>query len=290
MAADQKHHSLEDATRAARLVATLTNTLQTPYHGASFMSASIYDTAWVAMVSKSRDGGKDGVSIRDWLFPECFQSILNSQRGDGGFGSGGTEVDGILNTMAATLALCRLKASIPQAKVLLWADPIDLESRISRGKNYLGLALERLDVNAAVHVGFEILVPKLLDLLELQGLEFDFPGLVDLMSLNRLKMSKFKPTVLYSSIQTTLLHSLEAFVGDIDMEKIRHHCRNGSMMASPSSTAAYLMGLDGWDDEAEAYLRFVVRNGNGRVPSAFPTGVFETTWVSLGYTQYAHLA
>lgn len=281
MTIEEQHHALQDIHRAACLVATLAGTLKTPCPGARFMSASIYDTAWVAMVSNPVIRGSDRALIRDWLFPECFQYLLDSQRGDGGLGEGGSDVDGLLNTMAATLAFCKLKTVILTSENPLWVDPADLETRISRAKNYLDQALARWDVNAAVHVGFEILVPKLLGLLRDQALEINFSGLSDLLSLNRLKLGKFKPSNLYTTAPTTLLHSLEAFVCEIEMEKMRLHLRYGSMMASQSATAAYLVGLSDWDDEAEAYLGFVVRHGKGRVPSAFPTGVFEYSWVTL---------
>lgn len=55
------------------------------------------------------------------------------------------------------------------------------------------------------------------------------------------------------------------------------------MMASPSSTAAYLMYTSEWDNEAEDYLRHVIKDGPGRgtgaVPSAFPSTYFEYSWV-----------
>lgn len=274
---------LVDVGMASQLIAKLVDSLQTPYHGSSFMSKCVYDTAWVAMVSKPGSPNEDGHSTRDWLFPECFEALLQSQHDDGGFGESRSDVDGILNTMSAILALCKLRSSASATESRLQNGHHDLDLRISRGKQFLDQALRHWNVDSAVHVGFEILTPKLLDLLQGQGLEFQFPGRATLMALNRRKMDRIKPALFYAPVQTTALHSLEAFVGDIDMDKMRHHVRNGSMMASPSSTAAYLMGLSGWDDDAEAYLRFVVASGNGSVPSAFPAPIFETTWVSAPF-------
>jgi hypothetical protein len=52
-------------------------------------------------------------------------------------------------------------------------------------------------------------------------------------------------------------------------------------MGSPSSTAAYLMHASVWDDEAEAYLRKILKysagRANGSVPCAWPTSVFEVS-------------
>ena len=55
-----------------------------------------------------------------------------------------------------------------------------------------------------------------------------------------------------------------------------------SMMASPSSTAAYLMHSSPWHDGAETYFRRAMSSGagkgNGGIPSAFPSSIFELTW------------
>jgi hypothetical protein len=62
------------------------------------------------------------------------------------------------------------------------------------------------------------------------------------------------------------------------------HLRDGSMMGSPSSTAAYLMNVSQWDDAAERYLRDAIENGNrlyeGMVTNVFPISTFEFAWVS----------
>ncbi|KAL9097265.1 MAG: hypothetical protein Q9165_000692 [Trypethelium subeluteriae] len=98
------------------------------------------------------------------------------------------------------------------------------------------------------------------------------------------KLSKLPPEKLYQTAPSTLLHSLEAFFvdEDFDYDKIKHQKKDGSMMGSPSATAAYLMRSSIWDDEAEAYLRLAVEAGSGRgnggVPSAFPSTIFEFTW------------
>ena len=94
--------------------------------------------------------------------------------------------------------------------------------------------------------------------------------------------------MLYKQKQYTVLHSLEALVGKIDFDKIAHHKVSSSMMASPSATAAYLMYSTKWDEESERYLESVILNGSGRgsggVPSAFPTPIFELSWVRLIHT------
>lgn len=155
----------------------------------------------------------------------------------------------------------------------------DLVDRIHRGHKFLEQLLCNWDITSTVHVGFEMLIPTLFKMLKAEGLKIDCPGMGLLMQLNREKLDKFNPASFYTPVKTTLLHSLESFIGQIDFDNVTHHLSFGSMMGSPSSTAAYLMNVSKWNTEAEGYLHFVSQHGNGRVPSAFPISVFECSWV-----------
>ena len=263
--------------RAKNIVARLAATLDTPYHGSSSMTPSVYDTAWVSMISKEET--RDGVTASYWLFPECFQAVLESQSPGGGFAINGAQVDGILSTMAALLALCKHQRS-PSILGCPHAPP-DLQERIDKARAYLDQALQCWDVKSTVQVGFEILVPSLVRMLQDEGMNINFPGGRALKALNKRKMDKIKPAMFYAHRKTTLLHSLESFIGSVDFGKMSHSLTNGSMMGSPSSTAAYLINSPHWDENAEKYLRFVVDAKKGSVPSAFPISVFELSWVSI---------
>jgi hypothetical protein len=260
------------AKRAKQLLRAFVNDYD-PHYGIGSMSCSIYDTAWVAMVSKVVDG------TRVWLFPEAFDSILATQLSDGSWPSYACEVDGILNTAASLLALQR-HINLP---LQLSATP-DLVGQATKAASALRRLLQNWNVEATINVGFEVLVPVLLDLLASEGFQFKFATQSKLMAVHNHKMAKFKPEMLYGETQLTIIHSLEALTERIDFNRLSHHKHKGSMMASPSSTAAYLMGLDGWDDDSESYLRHVIAAGQGRgtglVPSAFPSTYFEASWVS----------
>ena len=241
-------------------------------NGFGTLSPAVYDTAWVAMIEKQEDGKAR------FLFPESYDFLKLTQLPDGSWASNGCEVDGIINTLAAVLALKRRKSQNGHPEP-------EATSRSIRGEKVLREMLNRWDIEKSDRVGFEILVPKLLRLLEDEGIpEFDFPGRSLLMSLSNKKLSRLRPE-LVGPTQTTLIHSLEGFVGDFDFDQVRHHrMPNGSMFGSPSSTAAYLMNSSTWDDEAERYLRGVFErklDGDhvGTFPSAFPTTIFETVWV-----------
>ena len=243
--------------------------------GAGSFSCSVYDTAWLSMVTKVVDNEEI------WLFPNSFGYVLNSQQANGSWEEYAAPIDGILNTMAALLSLCKHRLSPLQISELML---LDIDTRISRAEAALRDMLRKLDVASTMHVGYELLVPQLLQMLEGFGFAFDFPGKGFLLELHAQKMSHFDNNLLYQTSQTTALHSLEAFIGKIDFDKIKHQTRMGSMLASPSSTAVYLQHSKSWDSESENYLRHVIScgegKGNGGVPSAFPTTHFETIWVS----------
>ncbi|KAF2451161.1 Ent-kaurene synthase [Karstenula rhodostoma CBS 690.94] len=232
---------------------------------------SVYDSAWVSMIQSPRGA---------WLFPESFQYVLSQQSDKSGWPSNASDIDGILDTSAAILAIAVRLAKEDNHNSLRTQD---LLKRQSDGQKYLQQSLIQWDATSCIHVGFEIIVPAILKMLEAYDIQFVFPDKHVLLGLHASKMEKFDLNLLYGPRQTTALHSLEAFIGDIDFEKLRHHRVNGSMLGSPSSTAAYLMNIQDWDMDSEFYLRQCVKNGGGfglgGVPSAYPSEIFEFTWV-----------
>lgn len=52
-----------------------------------------------------------------------------------------------------------------------------------------------------------------------EGITFTYPGIATLQRVNQEKLKKFKPEYLYSIVQLTAVHSLEAFVGKLDFDK-----------------------------------------------------------------------
>lgn len=264
------------ANESQSLLRELSEKLDSGKEFGSF-SPTIYDTAWLARVIRTTGDGPE------WLFPECFEYLLQLQQPDGGWSVHTSEMDGILNNMAALIALKEHRA---QPKLGSNHDPANLDDRTRRAESRLRSNLQSWDVSSTVYVGFEILVPALLEQLETKGIHFAFQGRQTLMSMNQRKVHNFRPEMVYSPHKTTLVHSLEALVGKIDFDRVSHHLdQRGSMMGSPAATAAYLMNGSTWDDAAEAYLKRVVMAssgmGSGGVPGAFPSSFFELTWASL---------
>ncbi|KAI6774712.1 hypothetical protein HG530_001470 [Fusarium avenaceum] len=247
------------------------------YYGLCSTSYQVYDTAWVAMIPKTTD------NVKQWLFPESFHYLLKTQAADGSWGIlPTTQTAGILDTASAVLALV---SHLREPLQILDVSPDAMRVRIELGVASLKRQLAVWnDVEETNHIGVELIVPALLSMLEkkLDVPSFEFPCRDILDKMHEEKLGHFDLQTVYSK-PSSLLHSLEAFLGKIDFDGLSHHLYRGSMMASPSSTAAYLIGATKWDDEAESYLRHVLRNGaghgDGGISGTFPTTHFECSWM-----------
>ena len=234
------------------------------------ISTAVYDTAWLSMAHHPQDP-------TIWCFLECFEALLELQEEDGTWSSTTSQMDGIINTLAALLGLVfRHRASKDES----------LLPRIGDAKFGVQALLKAWKVEACVHVGFELLVPSLLHQLIKDDMHFSFPGQDRLMQLNEQKLQKFQLEMVYSKHQTMI----EAFVGLVDFDLVRHHCAEEYwILGSPAATVAYLANVSEWDHRAERYLQMLPRK-DGAVPSAHPTCIFEISWVSTArsYVSRSH--
>ncbi|KAF5983386.1 gibberellin cluster-kaurensynthase [Fusarium bulbicola] len=233
------------------------------YYGLCSTICQVYDTAWVAMIPKTTN------NVKHWLFPECFHYLLKTQAADGSWGClPSTQTAGILDTASAVLALM---SHVREPLQILDVSPDELSLRIEQGiasvKRQLAIWN---DVEETNHIGVELIVPALLSMLEkeLGASAFEFSSKDVLDRIHEEKLSHFDLEKVYGK-PSSVLHSLEAFLGKLDFDRLSHHLYRGSMMASPSSTGAYLIGASKWDDEAEDYLRHVMRNGAGHGDAGF---------------------
>ncbi|MCJ1342375.1 geranylgeranyl pyrophosphate synthetase [Peltigera leucophlebia] len=239
---------------------------------------TIYDTAWVAMLSRSIDDGSP-----EWVFPDSFQFLLDHQKLNGGWATSESKLDNILNTLAATLALKRHYGSSLKANQIHAA--ASLGSRVSKAERFLQREMSDWEPELSSHTGFEILIPALLSMLEDEGITLHFAGRQRLMKLKQEFFAKFDLQNLYKSENSSILYFLEAFLGLGDFERLGLHKARGSIMRSPSSTAAYLIGLRLWDTDCEACIRTAIQATGvpGGVPSVFPPKPveFATIWATL---------
>lgn len=225
---------------------------------------TLYDTAWICMLSKPSASG-----ALEWAFPESFQFLLDHQQANGGWATGESKTDQVLTNSAAILALkSHLKSPVPAEAGFA---PM-LESRLSAAVAFLQNEIDELVPEACAHVGYEILISAHLSMLELEKIKFNTSARSGLIALKKSSLTSLELDILYGPERSALLYLLEAFIGLADFEKLRHHKVQGGMMHSPSATAAYLMGLQGWDVESELYLRNAIQATGtvGGVPSVFP--------------------
>ena len=253
-------------TRARVLVEQLVEGYDSKY-GIGSGTCSVYDTAWVSMVAKRTDG-----KIQ-WLFPSSFQYLLEHQQDDGGWQQSSSDLDGILHSLAALLAICRHITRPYQMK----EDPEDLKHRKSRGIYFLETKFASWEFESSeCRSLFRPLASKLLQMLQGEGIEFSFRG-KDLISQHQKDMVTTQNWKPYEKLP------LKGQSGDTEFVLEGQNKVCGSVMASPASTAAYLMNCSDWDDEAEAYLNHIVSDGDskgaGGVPAKFPTTTFEVAGV-----------
>lgn len=160
----------------------------------------------------------------------------------------------------------------------------DAEDRLRRGVAFVENELKRLGCSPVYSVGFEMLVPALLELLEEK--EGNFFGIS--------RLAGPFPETGRQALQGTLTCSrpnafnslalLEALSGDnnFSYNSLRIKLYHANIMASPSATA---MKCESWDNSAEAYLRLAISYGSGHssdgVLSAFPSTNYELIWIHL---------
>jgi len=143
-----------------------------PSFGLGSMTCNVYDTAWIACVKKTVRGHSQ------WLFPSSVSYILDSQSPNGGWPAHPGEedsdgVDGILSTMAALYCLTQHEKNPLQLRHLHNGG---LTERLNKATARLGTMLEPWRVDRCKAVGFEVLIPSLLELLSAESIWFDFPG------------------------------------------------------------------------------------------------------------------
>ena len=226
----QEYSDLKSCSSPGDLLGYLGQLVHSPSGLSQFGSftASVYDSAWLSMVSRRQD------SQLQYLFPGCFEYVLSQQQDDGCWPGYASSIDGITNTAAGLLALLARKSHVSKLE-----HDGNLSQRITQAISGLNGLLQKWDVSKGDQVGFEIIIPSLLEQIGKFDIKFEFPGQSQLEKLNMQKLGKFRPEFLYTTHQTTILHSLEALVGLVDFDRISHHCTaEYGILGSPAATAA----------------------------------------------------
>jgi halimadienyl-diphosphate synthase len=235
-----------------------------PIWGGGLLTASAYETAWVAQV---RDPEQ-----RDVLaFPEMLNWLLRQQGRDGAWGP--HVPYSLLPTLAALVAL--KKAPQPTNQI---------QRAATRAERYLRRTMIEWSAATFDTPFFEFLVPTLLD--DLAGIGVALPTTqVELMRQRRQeKLDRLPLDLLYRG-QSNLIHALEGLGPNLlDYQRLAGlQASDGGYGCSPSATAAVLLYGSQWDARAAAWLRRLatkmVNSAHGGMPASYPIDVFEAAWV-----------
>ncbi len=223
------------------------------------MSPSAYDIAWLARLNQSGTAEARWPALLDWL--------LNNQMADGSWGGAVVYYHHrIISTVSALIALHyhRHDPRTPGA--------------IQRAERYLWHHLHLLRRDPFELVGFELLLPTLLQ--EAQALGLDVPRhTCGYGEIQTAKLRLIPPEMLYSS-RITAAHSLEFLGRAADPDRLRTaQSANGSLGSSPAATAYYL-SFHADDQRAWAYLD-TVQAASPQTVCLYPFHIFELTWVML---------
>ena len=220
----------------------------------SHFSPSIYDTAWLA-----------------WLYPEVREGVIDAQRPDGSWGG---ELEYYHDRVICTLSVINAIAATS-------TNGYDLH-RIEQGIQYLEKAIPHLAKDVLDSVGFELLLPRLVDIGVSLGLKLkNVQTLIEplITPLYHQKLAAIPQKMVYSP-NIPLAFSLE-FVGfeNIDPTALSQlRAANGSIHHSPSATAFVEIAAPS-ATAGRTYLDGVINRYNGIAPMATPIEIFEITWV-----------
>jgi halimadienyl-diphosphate synthase len=224
---------------------------------------SDYDTCWAARLT-NEDGSL--------AYPHLLDELLGRQHPDGSWGSREPYgYDRLLTTLAVVLLLARFGGR-----------QRDKEQRLA-GQRYIWQQAAELDLGVHPTVGFEMILPTLLK--EGQELELDLPyTLLGLYEEERKEKLRLLPVQRLFETRTTALFSLEAFAGNIDLNKAADNLlsRDGSMATSPSATAWLLGQVPNWRTrlpKSAAYVEGLLARYGVGLPTVAPYDIFARAWL-----------
>ena len=229
------------------------------------VDVSSYDTAWVALVPDEHDPTKPA-------WPRALQYLRDNQLADGGWGS-----EYVFYAHGRTI--CTLAALWA---LLTWERPED-EARIADGVAALYQYAQAMALEPYEPIGFEILLPRLVQEIKQWGLDLPLTAWSKYESMTAQKMTLIgrlqpdydKPRSWWFSMEMLPTERLAA----MDDRVLNVY---GSVATATAATAAYLRAkrLRGQDSSlATAYLTQVLNvSRSGGVGFCYPLEQFEAVW------------
>lgn len=238
---------------------------------AGCVSVDSYNTAWVALVPAEHD-----LTQPQW--PEALAFLRATQLPDGGWGAPMTyhAHERTLCTLAAiTALLCWRETAVSQQA--------NDQQRIQHGlaalhKYALDLAHDPLEL-----VGYELLLPRLVRLLEPYDLTLPTEYWYNILDVGQRKMFMIGNLEIEPSKPRTWWFSMEMLpeqrLAELDDTFLNHH---GSIATSTAATAAFLRArrLHGKDSpRAAAFISRVLALGHGGASFSWPIEHYELLWI-----------
>ncbi|MEM7118953.1 MAG: hypothetical protein AAF614_41430 [Chloroflexota bacterium] len=228
--------------------------------------ADAYDTAWVALVPDASHSSKP-------QFPQALETLRTMQLTDGGWGSPQI-YHASERTLCTLAALCAL---------LHWKQQKTDMTRVAQGIEALYKYALDLDNDSYELVGYELLLPRLIQLLEPFNLDLPYHAWQEVLKIGELKRKLIGELKIDVEHPRTWWFSAEMLteteLGQFDDSFLNEH---GAIVTAVAPTAAYLRAcrLQGQDSpRAARFLEKVLILGNGGAAFAWPMEHFETLWM-----------
>ncbi|XP_059440431.1 S-linalool synthase-like [Corylus avellana] len=224
----------------------------------SFISASAYDTAWLAMIPDPHQPSQP-------MFNNCLDWVLYNQEDEGSWGEHDAHGVPTIECLPATLA-CIIALKKWNVGTLC----------IEKGLAFIHANMEKLlrETNNHVPRWFAIVFPGMVELACAVGVRLVFfprsNGVVlELFNTRQQILEKEKDADTFQSLP--LLSYLEALPASYEIDEddiIKHLSSDGSLFQSPSATASAFMATG--NKHCLAYLLSLVQRCDGGVPATYP--------------------
>lgn len=239
--------------------------------GASRMSHTVYDTAWIARLNE----------IEPEISNQALEWICENQLPDGSWGAERPMYyhDRVMCTLSAMIALnWRGRRAQDKSRIQKGLDALEtITSGATRGLS---------SASSGATVGFELIAPTLVAEAERLGLIKQQKDRIlgKLGHAREIKMAKISGYKISRSM--TFAHSAEMTGKDkidlLDIDNLQEI--NGSVGNSPSASAHFAMYVKHGDEKALKYLRTLIDKGAGGVPTLSPIEIFERVWALWNLT------
>ena len=238
-----------------------------PNFGRGLFSISAYETGWVAVIPSPTDSTKPA-------FPQSLDWIRKNQLSDGSWGA--EYPDSAYNKVVSTAS-----ALICLKKWYLESDRKLIES----GVEAYNRLMEKLEDPVLMTIGFELIVPALVDRANSLGLDLENKMIDKLRKIRQQKLIQFKKLKkiydkkgLTESAWLTILEGMEPI---FEKQELKDLVDNRGIVGNCYSATAFALIIDPTLNQCfDAIEKEVERNGGG-ISAYSPLEVFAMSW-SLG--------